>query len=163
MDGMSNVVLVGERRLLKAGTDWPPGKVEGSFNSYWAGIPNIDNVSPLAIVATATGGSPELCEEGDALNQSGNLNGLLTKAGRHTLPLFAINRNAKGETLHKGDDRHVTAGFSSWHTGGCQIVLGDGTVRFVSENIDSLIFTNLMRRSDGRERSASSDRPRAAR
>jgi hypothetical protein len=44
----------------------------------------------------------------------------------------------------------VTAGFSSWHTGGAQFVLGDGTVRFLSENIDPIIFTNLMRRSDGR-------------
>lgn len=147
---MSNIVLAGERRLPKAGMDWPFGKVEGHFNSYWAGIPNIEKMSPLAIVATATGGSPERCQQDDALNRSGNLNGLLTQTGRHTLPLFAINRNVKGEPLRSADQSNpVTAGFSSWHTGGCQFVLGDGTVRFISENIDPIVFANLMRRSDG--------------
>jgi hypothetical protein len=89
-DGMSNVVLAGERRLPKPGSDWPFGKVEGNFNSYWAGIPNVDKMSPLAIVATATGGSPELDGQSDPLNRSGNLNGLRPQTGRRTLPLFAI-------------------------------------------------------------------------
>jgi hypothetical protein len=149
-DGMSNVVLVGERRLPIAGTDWPLGKVEGNFNSYWAGLPNVEKMSPLTVVATVTGGSPELCDEDDALNMHGDLNGLLSESRRHLLPFFAINRNSKGEELVEVDrSSPVTAGFSSWHTGGCQFVLGDGTVRFISENIDPIIFANMMRRSDG--------------
>ncbi|MDA0809185.1 MAG: DUF1559 domain-containing protein [Planctomycetota bacterium] len=158
-DGMSNVVLVGERRLSEGGTDWPIGAVEGQFSSYWAGIPNIDAVSPLAIVATATGGVFERPSEDEPAISSaqpgnwlglatvGNLKSLDTAEGREALPYFKINHDPRGVPLSSSD--RVTAGFSSWHTGGCQMVLGDGTVRFISENIDATIYTNLMRRSDG--------------
>ncbi len=42
----------------------------------------------------------------------------------------------------------MTAG--SLHTGGCHVVLGDGSVRFVSENIDGSTQNNLSRISDGK-------------
>lgn len=149
-DGMSNVVLVGERRLLQDGVEWPIGKEDGPFNSYWAGIPNINTVSPLAIVATATGGRIELNGEDDPLPEMGNLSAVASSEGQQSLPYFAINKNLRlGVTLSGKNQNMVTAGFSSWHTGGCQMVLADGTVRFVSENIDPTIYTNLMRRSDG--------------
>jgi len=38
---------------------------------------------------------------------------------------------------------------SSNHTGGCQVVLCDGSVRFLSETIDNLIRYNLSHRRDG--------------
>jgi type II secretory pathway pseudopilin PulG len=149
-DGMSNVVLVGERRLLKEGVEWPLGKEDGSFNSYWAGIPNLNTVSPLSIVATATGGRIEFNGEDDQLPETGNLTAVTSPEGKQTLPLFAINKNLRlGVTLSGDNQDMVTAGFSSWHTGGCQMVLGDGTVRFISENMDATVYTNLMRRSDG--------------
>ncbi len=37
----------------------------------------------------------------------------------------------------------------SFHTGGAQFVLGDGSVRFISENIDINNYSNLHDRSDG--------------
>ena len=37
----------------------------------------------------------------------------------------------------------------SLHVGGIQVTLGDGSVRFMSENIDSVIRTNLSRIADG--------------
>jgi prepilin-type N-terminal cleavage/methylation domain-containing protein len=40
-------------------------------------------------------------------------------------------------------------GFSSFHMGGAQFVLGDGAVRFISENIDPTLFQNLGERADG--------------
>ena len=40
-----------------------------------------------------------------------------------------------------------TAG--SVHTGGCQVLMGDGTVRFISENIDNTTRTRLAAISDG--------------
>lgn len=62
-----------------------------------------------------------------------------------------INKTASNFTAMSGDYQDATTvGFSSWHTGGMQAVLGDGTVRFLSENIDSTIYENLSRRSDGR-------------
>ncbi len=37
----------------------------------------------------------------------------------------------------------------SWHTGGCHMTLGDGSVRFISENINIALWSNLHDRSDG--------------
>ncbi|MDB5387115.1 MAG: putative major pilin subunit, partial [Planctomycetaceae bacterium] len=39
-------------------------------------------------------------------------------------------------------------GFRSRHTGGCQVVLGDGSVRFVSQNISAVTWRNLGSKSD---------------
>jgi len=41
-------------------------------------------------------------------------------------------------------------GMFSSHTGGVQVLLGDGTVRFLSENIDMLTYRLLCSRADGR-------------
>ncbi|MBI1391819.1 MAG: DUF1559 domain-containing protein [Alphaproteobacteria bacterium] len=43
----------------------------------------------------------------------------------------------------------LTPGFSSFHHGGAQFVLGDGAVRFISENIEVQLFENLGKRADG--------------
>jgi prepilin-type N-terminal cleavage/methylation domain-containing protein len=42
----------------------------------------------------------------------------------------------------------ATSGYSSFHTGGAQFILGDGSVRFISENIDARIFSFLGNRED---------------
>jgi len=41
------------------------------------------------------------------------------------------------------------ASAGSLHTGGCQVVLADGSVRFLSENMDANTRINLHRRADG--------------
>jgi prepilin-type N-terminal cleavage/methylation domain-containing protein len=40
-------------------------------------------------------------------------------------------------------------GFGSYHTGGCHFALGDGSVRFISENIAPAILMQLGNRADG--------------
>ncbi|MGE5191607.1 MAG: DUF1559 domain-containing protein [Deltaproteobacteria bacterium] len=40
-------------------------------------------------------------------------------------------------------------GFSSYHVGGAQFVIGDGSVRFLSQNINPATFKNLANRADG--------------
>ena len=40
-------------------------------------------------------------------------------------------------------------GFSSWHTGGLHVVVGDGSVRFVSRNLNASMLRNLCLRADG--------------
>ena len=40
-------------------------------------------------------------------------------------------------------------GFKSMHVGGCHFVLGDGSVRFISQNIDKLTYARLGDRFDG--------------
>lgn len=45
---------------------------------------------------------------------------------------------------------NTTMGFKSKHTGGAHFVLGDGSVRFISENIDYPTYQRLGDRCDGR-------------
>jgi prepilin-type N-terminal cleavage/methylation domain-containing protein/prepilin-type processing-associated H-X9-DG protein len=46
-------------------------------------------------------------------------------------------------------DPTVVGGFGSRHTGGAQFALGDGSVRFLSENIDLQLYQSLVSRNDG--------------
>ncbi len=45
--------------------------------------------------------------------------------------------------------RQYAWGYGSGHTGGCQVTLGDGSVRFLSENMDMLVFWRLNYIHDG--------------
>ncbi|MBC8114596.1 MAG: DUF1559 domain-containing protein [Candidatus Saccharimonas sp.] len=45
--------------------------------------------------------------------------------------------------------RPVTSGFGSMHTGGAQFLMGDGAVRFLSENLDMTTYRHLSRVGDG--------------
>ena len=40
-------------------------------------------------------------------------------------------------------------GYYSWHTGGVQVLMGDGTVRFISENISGTTYNALASRAGG--------------
>ncbi len=54
--------------------------------------------------------------------------------------------NAQYQMNRNGE--HSSPG--STHTGGCHVLMGDGTVRFISQNIDSSTRTSLARISDGK-------------
>lgn len=43
----------------------------------------------------------------------------------------------------------VMPGFSSEHRGGSQFLVGDGSVRFISENVETALYSNLGNREDG--------------
>ena len=45
--------------------------------------------------------------------------------------------------------RPPTSGFGSMHTGGAQFLMGDGAVRFLSENLDMTTYRHLSRVGDG--------------
>ena len=56
-----------------------------------------------------------------------------------------------GANLPAGVDPKLVqgGGFSSSHEGGAHFGMGDGSVRFISENINVAIFQNLANRDDG--------------
>jgi len=154
-DGTANVVMVGERRMPRAGTSWMPGRVDGSFNSYWSGMPR--GTSPLAIVATVTDGklprasSAEAEErnanlEADLLNFVGPLRG--TQGPVPVLKVIKINKLSDGTAL-TDSSTSISGSYSSYHPGGFQALLGDGSVRFISDSVAVETYINLMRRADG--------------
>jgi prepilin-type N-terminal cleavage/methylation domain-containing protein len=60
-----------------------------------------------------------------------------------------FNGQTREEALKEMVDPNVVGGFGSWHTGGVQFALGDGSVRFLSENIEKGLFESLGKRADG--------------
>ena len=54
----------------------------------------------------------------------------------------------RDDEVDKSSPTYV-GGFSSHHVGGAMFALGDGSVRFMSENIDPGTFKNLANRADG--------------
>ena len=60
-----------------------------------------------------------------------------------------FNGEPRGQTPSGMTDPDVVGGFGSWHTGGAQFALGDGSVRFLSENIDKELYESLGKRGDG--------------
>ncbi|MBV11428.1 DUF1559 domain-containing protein [Rubinisphaera sp.] len=61
-------------------------------------------------------------------------------------------RNAGGYRMREEwepTDPLETGGFESEHAGGAQFLLGDSSVRFLSENIDIEVYRNLGNREDG--------------
>jgi prepilin-type processing-associated H-X9-DG protein len=65
-------------------------------------------------------------------------------------PTFKINNSYYSASYP--DVRPALASWSysgSYHTGGAQFVMGDGSVRFISENIDAATVVNLVTISNG--------------
>jgi prepilin-type N-terminal cleavage/methylation domain-containing protein len=59
-----------------------------------------------------------------------------------------INSSAKDPSLDWTLDEQSRL-FGSWHEGGCHFLLGDGSVRLVSENISRTVYHGLGARNDG--------------
>jgi hypothetical protein len=79
-----------------------------------------------------------------ALRNTGSpMNGVRrTPGGALPVPPPAAGTPSDAELLTVG-------GYSSFHNGGGHCVLGDGSVRFISENVNPTLFQNLGHREDG--------------
>jgi len=112
-DGLSNSILVGERRATggpTAGFQANPG-----LDTAWVGIIADTNQTGQALVIGD-------CNSGNLPNYTSFTSGAGT--GQNTC-------------------------YSSLHTGGAQFLLGDGSVRFISNNIANLTYANLSTINDG--------------
>ncbi len=63
------------------------------------------------------------------------------------LPIDVSVDNSPGSDCNSPDDR--VRNFMSLHTGGANFLLGDGSVRFVGENINQTIYRTLSTRDGG--------------
>ena len=133
-DGTSNTGLVGETMYV-------------AFNRVYSNDPSLPGASwHWASGARARGAcdSNGICPS--SVNHSvlsATYNGINNCAHSYTHE-EAIRRGG-AVRAHSG---HMM-GFSSWHPGGCHFVLADGSVRFMSENMDTRTYRLLGPRSDG--------------
>lgn len=149
-DGASNVFFVGERKMGRtcgmfsatSGVSANPSITlaphAGNFCTVWAGIDSdlefamiVGSVSPgVPVKATYPGQTPDL------------MPGITIKINSKT-----DGPNSSSGAVLAQDD--TTFGFNSYHTGGAHFLLGDGTVKFITENIDEVTYQSVALRSDG--------------
>lgn len=140
-DGTSNVVFIGERRMGRVCTLAAAGTTTliNQQCSVWAGLDGSAGTNPGAFLGTGTIGIP--------VNSTypSTATGIPGQVIRINSKTDGAN-NSTGNPLTQDD---TTAGFNSYHTGGCHFLIGDGTVRFITENIDQNTYLRVLLRSDG--------------
>jgi prepilin-type N-terminal cleavage/methylation domain-containing protein len=70
------------------------------------------------------------------------------------LPMYATDEDGEA-AAEPADEEKIdpileVGGFGSWHPGGAQFVLGDGSVRFISETVAFEVLQRLGHRADGK-------------
>lgn len=148
-DGSSNCLVVGEKRYKELSSR------RVGLKAIWAGIRNADpdittvyaNSMPLALGTTQTpmNNQPYVSVgggTGDApyvlAAPRGNLTAAVNDAG-------SIQAGGSGKLTPEP----LWMGFGSDHTGGCHFLLGDGSVKFITENIDFQTYKYLGTVNDG--------------
>ena len=106
---------------------------DGASNTLMAGEKCvIENANELGWMS---GTKSTLRNSGVPINRGWDVGGTAPGAARFRQPLPT-------------PDDTATSGYSSYHTGGAQFVLADGSVRFLSENISLPLYANLGNRAD---------------
>lgn len=72
----------------------------------------------------------------------------------HNVPAAMFHLRINSQFLRTRENNQTAAwqdgsGYASYHTGGAQFLLGDGSVQFLSENMDYETYCNLGDRADG--------------
>ena len=156
-DGTSNTIFMGE--ILQTGTGGSPtsqtklSEVRDGGGIAPDGQTNGQSSYPNGLVQTTVNGWATSCA-GNGINGNrvgdGWYHGQTGRTGYNTL--LGINSRFPNCTFHCGGchfDGSVLIGSRSLHTGGAHALLGDGTVRFLSENLDWITYQRLGARNDG--------------
>lgn len=114
---------------------------DGTTNTIFIG----ERFRVTAISGWAQGTRATLRNGGVPINSERPTFGAAAPIGPQPVPLAqpAPPANAANQALLR------VGGYGSHHTGGCHFVMGDASVRFMSENIDRTVFKNLLHRNDG--------------
>jgi prepilin-type N-terminal cleavage/methylation domain-containing protein len=129
-DGTTNVMLVGEH------SDFIFSSAGGPRNAQVSGIHGITMGSPNLTTPEAAGGLAANFE------RQFNLNTI-----RYTPNAPAVVNNTAWPGV--GDNFGSNNPLNSAHVGGIHVLLGDGSVRFISNNMDMLNLRRLATRDDG--------------
>lgn len=125
----------------KAGTDW--NNANPSANPGIFGGRNIYATRLSAI----TDGMSNVIMLGERRGELGNHTGLFSNNFQGTWTGLRIN-SPRINRANTGDYRN-NSGMSSYHTGGAHCVYADGSVHFLSDNIDFTMFNYLGDKADG--------------
>lgn len=132
-DGTSNQVLVGETLFVGLASNYGDGESDhpNLQAAYWTWA------SAVRPVGSITSCCPVL------FNTVGILCGMNKPCIEYTLQIAKQRGGAaNGHSM-------IMEGYSSWHTGGGHVTLGDGSVRFISENTELTIQQKMGAINDG--------------
>ncbi|QDT65152.1 DUF1559 domain-containing protein [Calycomorphotria hydatis] len=130
-DGTSNTFIVGETKYQLG----PFGRPDG-IRKFWASTVRMC-VNPTPSVTAAATDVPINDYEGD-----GNTEDTVFTSGN--------DANSRGTVNGVASDYNLQGrAFGSYHVGGANFACADGSVHFLSENIDLETFANLAIRNDG--------------
>ena len=124
-DGTSNTICVGERKHKH---DFVNGMSVDAYTTWYAAIPGVMRDAGMGMMMSGMQEGP------------GSL--ILGHVGQPAMMgMMAMHRtpNTTNHIVH----------FSSNHEGGVQFLLCDGSVHFMSENVDYDLFRNMGERNDG--------------
>lgn len=126
-DGTSNVMVVGEASNYAWNDSGQRVRVDGSFPNSW-------------ITGTSAVGAPPEYKAAFGTSVPSSFN-ITTVRWPPNAPFGLPGAEIQG----RGPNNPMT----SAHTGGVQVLLGDGSVRFVSDNLELLTLRKLAHRADG--------------
>jgi prepilin-type N-terminal cleavage/methylation domain-containing protein len=122
-DGTSNTFILGERATRSNVDSGDTGNEDANLGAVWAGISNSNSQYP----------------------RRGASNGSISKDWAVFGHMFS--ENAANWSIN-GNDTPRGVG-SSFHTGGANFAVGDGSTRFVSQDLNIGVLADLVRMSDG--------------
>ena len=137
IDGTSNTLIVGEQSGRVNGREQTANPLGG-----WAGFP--PNTSTIA-GTTGTSAWPPGVVYSDVTSSSGYTTGLTTVR----YPPNSSWNSGAGSGADSSSGFDVNTILNSFHTGGIHGLLTDGSVRFLSENLDMETLRRLSVRDDG--------------
>ena len=129
-DGSSNTIYLGEKDDDSSGAPWFSGTSETLRNTGWT--PN-SHRKQLAAAQLPPGAGAGM--------------GMPPGGGQ---PMPNAVANPAGGAAPTAPVIKTVGGFGSPHTGGAHFAMGDGAIRFMSENINPAVFQRLGHRADGK-------------
>ncbi|MCP4783565.1 MAG: DUF1559 domain-containing protein [Fuerstiella sp.] len=164
-NGVESSVATSNLVAAAGGGDWTvAGKVTGSFGqNSRVNLRDITDGSSNTIVVGERAWELFIPNGGIAQCSAATLYGMSASAANGDMPRMALAKGLYGinETLDDTTSQPVIdrcgRAFSSRHVGGAQFLLGDGSCRFISENIErdqdgtngDFVFQNLLNIADG--------------
>ncbi|MDY3560544.1 DUF1559 domain-containing protein [Gemmata sp. JC673] len=125
-DGLSNTIFVAEQSGKVQNCSYASGDARNGYFSTWGGC---TNTSARGVSTCGTGGCGDLWGMGLTANA------------------YAINSKTCGSGA--GFSYGGNTILNSFHSGGINVLVADGSVRFVNESIDFTTFQRLCARNDG--------------
>jgi len=121
---------------------------ENSYSKFRDATDGLSNTLMMAEVTLSTfnGKSPAWLYSGSLMVGTDPVGAYNATFPRQGLNIWNYNNNAASNIPGKRASWYNTA---SLHTGGVHGLLGDGTVRFISQNVDLGTLTNLCKMADG--------------